>query len=317
MLTSRGKILALALFLVVATVLGGCKSAEKWPGKGVTIVWHSGAGSGGDIFLRNMAKAMETEFKQPFVVENRTGSGGANAWNYVKPAKPDGYILLGISSTILSAPAATPMGISWKDFKPIAQVMYDPTVIYVKPGKYASWADLAADAKANPGKQKWAGGSAGSAEAAAAMKACKVAGIEVTNVPFESGGDVVVAVLGGHVDVGIGEYAEIAGQVKAGELAMLVTFGSTRIPGINVPTLKEVGVDFVFEKLRGLMGPKDLPDDIVNQLATFIETKLYKDAGFKNYFESSYIYPLFRKGAELVKALEAQDAFFKEMFTKK
>ncbi len=152
------------LVLLVSVV--GCKSeAKAYPSKSIALVYHSSAGSGGDIFLRNLAKALEKQFKQPIVVENRTGGGGSTAWSYVAKAKNDGYTMLGISSTIVAGPIQTKMDVDYKTFKPVAQVFYDPMVIFVSTkSSFNSFADIVKDAKAATKPQKWGGGSPGSVE---------------------------------------------------------------------------------------------------------------------------------------------------------
>ncbi len=337
----RNTWLAILLLLAVGLlVLSGCggqqeeatESSEKageevkeaeepakldYPTKPITLVYHSKAGSGGDIFLRNLGKALEKSFGQPIVIENRVGAGGANAWTYVSRAKPDGYTLLGISSTILASPLRVEMPVSYKDFDPIAQVFYDPTVIFVRTdSQYDSLADVVEDAKSRPGQQKWGGGNAGSAESLCALRFAEIAGMEIKLVPFEGGGDVIVALVAGDLDVAIGEYAEIKGQVEAGKVKLLTGLGSERIPTLpDLPTLKEEGYDFVFEKIRGLMVPKGTPDEIIEFWNEAIR-KVYDDPAFKKYYESSNIIPLYRGPDEMTKAMDEQHQFFKEMLEK-
>ncbi len=83
-------LLVLLVLAVSLACAGALSAAENYPAKPVVLVYHSQAGSGGDIFLRNMGKAIEKIIGQPIIVENRTGGGGSNAWMYSKNAKPDG-----------------------------------------------------------------------------------------------------------------------------------------------------------------------------------------------------------------------------------
>lgn len=306
-------LLATALILLATTVIGYGQEA-KYPTKPIVVVYHSEAGSGGDIFLRNLAKVVKKVFNQPMIVENRTGAGGANAWIYVANADPDGYILLGISSKIVSAPLQTVMPVDYTDFKPIAQVFFDPEVIYVRAdSKYKTFQDIIDDAKARPGQQNWGSGSPGSAETLCMMKIAQIAGIDINLIPFESGPDVMVNVLGGRIDAAIGEYGEIASPVEAGKIKIIASLNTERMPDLpDVPTLTEGGVDFVFEKIRGLMAPKDTPDEII-QIWVDIIKNVYDDPDFTKYYTANHIYPLFRPTNEMQKALDAQRAFFKEM----
>ncbi|HHW19220.1 MAG TPA: tripartite tricarboxylate transporter substrate binding protein [Firmicutes bacterium] len=308
----------LGVLIGLTLVLSGCKSeAKSYPSKSISIVYHAKAGSGGDIFLRNLGKALEKQLKQPIVIENRPGGGGATAWGYVAKAKPDGYTLLGISSTIITGPLQTPMDVNYKSFKPIAQVFYDPTVIFTSSkSEFRSFKEIIEYAKAHPKEMKWGAGSPGSAESLTLKYIMNQVGAEIQVVPFEGGGDVAVEVMAGRLAAGIGEYAEIAHLVKSGDLKILVGLGSERIPGLpDVPTLKEEGVDFVFEKVRGLMAPKDTPDYVVQKLVDAIK-KVYDDAEFKKYYTESNIIPLFRGPEELSKVLDQQNEFFKSMINK-
>lgn len=307
-----------AVLVLIGVLISGCDSESRsYPSKSISLVYHSSAGSGGDIFLRNMAKALEKIFKQPIVVENRTGGGGAVAWSYVAKAKPDGYTMLGISSTIITGPLQTPMDVNYQSFKPVAQVFYDPTVIFVSSkSQFNSFQDLVNWAKQHPKEQKWGAGSPGSAESLVLRHIMNTVKADIQVVPFEGGGTVAVEVMAGRLDAGIGEYAEIANLVKSGDLKILVGLGSERIPSLpNVPTLKEQGVNFVFEKVRGIMAPKDTPDYVIQKWVDAIK-KVYDDADFKKYYTESNIIPLFRGPQELAKVLDEQNQFFKSVMGK-
>jgi len=306
-------LLATALILLATTVIGYGQEA-KYPTKPIAVVYHSQAGSGGDIFLRNLGKALEKVFNQPILVENRTGGGGANAWIYAAKAEPDGYILVGISSTIISRPLMTPMPVDYTDFKPIAQVFFDPTVIYVPTeSKFKTFQDVIDDAKTRPGQQNWGSGSPGSAETLCLRKIAQMVDMDINIIPFEGGADVMVNLVGGRLDAAIGEYAEIAAAIEAGQARIIANLNTERMPDLpDVPTLIESGVDFVFEKIRGVMAPKDTPDEVIQIWVDAIKS-VYDDPDFVKYYTNNKIYPLFRPTNEMQKALDAQRAFFKGM----
>jgi len=304
-------LMVLAVSLVFAGVL---HAAENYPTKPVVLVYHSQAGSGGDIFLRNMGKAIEKVIGQPIIVENRTGGGGSNAWIYSKNSKPDGYTLLGISSSVIAGPLQTKMPVSYADFKPVAQVFFDPTVIFV-PAKspFKTFEDVTKDAKANPGKQNWGAGNPGSAETLCIEKVAQMADMKITVVPFEGGADVMVEIIAGRIDAAIGEYAEIASQVEAGNIRIIACLNSERMEEApDVPTLKESGVDFAFEKIRGIVAPKDVPDSVV-KVWTDSLAKIYDDPEFKKYYKENRLVPRFVPAEKMQKVMDDQHAFFKEM----
>jgi len=301
----------LIIFTTVAMVYG---QEVKYPTKPIVVVYHSQAGSGGDIFCRSLGKAVEKVLHQPIVVENRTGGGGANAWTYVDKAEPDGYVLLGISSTLVARPLQAAMKVDYTNFKPIAQVFFDPSVIFVPvDSKFKTFQDLIDDAKAQPGNQTWGSGSPGSAETLCIKKITQIADMDVNIVPFEGGADVMVNIVAGRLDAAIGEYAEISSQVEAGRIKIIANLNTERMSSLpDIPTLKESGVDFVFEKIRGIMAPKGTPDEIIQVWVDAIKDA-YDDPDFKKYYTENMLFPLFRPTNEMQKALDQQYKFFKEM----
>jgi putative tricarboxylic transport membrane protein len=217
---SRKLILAVALvsFFTGTTTF----AATDYPTKTVEVVYHSSIGSGGDIMLRAMDQALVSVAKEGktkhvgWVINNMPGGSGARAWTYVSRAKPDGYTLLGVSSTILTSPLMNEMDINYKSFSPIAMVFIDPMVVAV-PGNspYNSFTELIEAAKKNPGTQNWAGGVAGELGVVAGLEVQKYFECKFNLVPFEGGGDAAASLMGGHLDAAIGEFAELAEAAEA------------------------------------------------------------------------------------------------------
>lgn len=98
-----------------------------------------------------------------------------------------------------------------------------------------------------------------------ALKQLKAAaGVDAAVVTHEGGGDLMINVLNGTLDIGVGEVQEIQSQLEAGELRLLATFSGSRLDTYpDLPTVQELGYDVVVRKFRGLAGPKGLPDDVV------------------------------------------------------
>lgn len=317
--------LAIFMTLVLLVVLATGCAAEKvtpqptpapvvtevpkptYPEKEVEVVYHSSAGSGGDIFLRTMSKAVDKNLGKAWVVNNMPGASGANAWNYVAKAKADGYTLIGISSTIITAPILNKMPVNYSDFEPVAMMFTDPMVLFV-PGDspFKSLTDLIAAAKANPGKIKFAGGTPGELGFVAGRELMKAAGFEMALVPFEGGGDAAVTVLGGHLDGGIGEYAEIASNVEAGKLRIIGSFNKMPLRS-DIQTVAEAGYPEVkIEKLRGVLAPKGTPKEVIDIIAGAMK-KALDDPDFKKYYETSNLIPSFKTGDEFSKIMKDQE----------
>jgi putative tricarboxylic transport membrane protein len=132
-----------------------------------------------------------------------------------------------------------------------------------------SIADLLSKYKANPGSVTWAGGSPGATDhvfMANLIRGAKLDPKIMNFVPHENTGDIVIAVLGGQVSVGAGGYQDFAQQVEAGDLKVLAVGAPERQPGVDAPTLRELGIDLVFANWRGVSAHKSLTEDQLKAL---------------------------------------------------
>ncbi|HXF82572.1 MAG TPA: tripartite tricarboxylate transporter substrate binding protein [bacterium] len=283
-------VLALAAVLVLAV---GALGQGSYPTKPIILVTHSSPGAGGDIFLRNLAKHLEGIVPVPIVVENRSGGSSARAVTYVATSPKDGYILYGSTPTMLQTPILTKTPHSFLDLQPVANVFFDPMILYVKADSpWKTLTDIIAAAKQRPGTVRFGAATPGSVEHMIAHQLQKVAKVQVQPVTFEGGGDLLLAVLGGHVDLGVGEYAEVAAQVQAGQVRVVNSFTAQRLPGTTIPTAKEQGVDIVVEKFRGLLGPKGMDPAAVAYWENAIKQVLAKPA-YRAYYTSVYLLPAY------------------------
>lgn len=287
-LYTRVAVLALAVVLVMAV---GAIGQGSYPTKPITFVTHSSVGAGGDIFLRNLAKHLEGIVSVPIVVENRRGGASATAVSYVATSPKDGYVLYGSTPTLLQTPILTQTRHSFLDLQPVANVFFDPMILYVRTASpWKTLPDIINAAKQRPGQIKFGAATPGSVEHMIAHQIQKVAKISVQPVTFEGGGDLLLAVLGGHVDLGVGEFAEVASQVEAGQVRVINSFTATRIPGSSILTAKEQGVDIVVEKFRGLLGPKGMDPAAVAYWENVIRRVLALPA-YRQYYEAVYLVP--------------------------
>lgn len=283
---------ALAL-LVVFGLSVAAAGQVRYPTKPVVLVTHSSPGAGGDIFLRNLAKYLEGIVPVPLVVENRSGGASARAVAYVATSPKDGYVLYGATPTMLQTPLLTKTQYSYLDLQPVANVFFDPMILYVRAeSPWKNLKDVVEEAKRRPGQVRFGAATPGSVEHMIAHHVMSVAKVQVQPVTFEGGGDLLVAVLGGHVDLGVGEYAEIASQVQAGKVRVLNSFTGDRIPGTTIPTAKELGYPIVVEKFRGLLGPKGMDREAITFWEKAIQEVLRKPA-YQAYYRSVYLVPAY------------------------
>ena len=176
--------------------------AQDYPNQPVKLVVPFPAGGGTDALARWFAKGLEAKFGQPFVVENRAGSGTTLGAGFVARAAPDGYtIMLGTSSTYAIAPNVyKKVPFDLKDFAPIALVAEVPFVLVVNPSlPVKSVVELVALVKSKPGAMTYASAGIGTQHHVNAELLKTLTGIEMTHVPYRGGGPALQDVIAGHV----------------------------------------------------------------------------------------------------------------------
>ena len=196
----------IALVVLVSLFSQLSFSQETFPSRAVAMIVPFPPGGVADIVGRPLAAMMEKSLKQPVVIVNRTGAGGALGMREVARAAPDGYtILMGLSSISIFPVSERVNGkqpaYELKDFAPIALVTADPTVLVVRADSpYKSVKDFVAAAKANPGKINYSSsGVYGTLHVAMEIFA-NAAGIKLFHVPYGGGGPAITALLGGQVE---------------------------------------------------------------------------------------------------------------------
>ncbi|MBR6114333.1 MAG: tripartite tricarboxylate transporter substrate binding protein [Oscillospiraceae bacterium] len=290
-----------------------------YPTKPVEVVYHSSVGSGGDIMIRafdqsltNLAKAGVINHKG-WTVNNMPGGSGAIAWTYTADAEPDGYTLLGVSSTILTSPLMNQMDVNYESFEPIAILLIDPMVIAV-PGSspYNTFEELVEAAKAAPGTQSWAGGVAGELGFVAGMQVEKSFGIDINLVPFEGGGDAAASLMGGHLDAAIGEFAELSEAAAAGSIKILAAFNPLTVEGYtDTPTMADLGHDDIkVTKIRGILGPKGIPEDVLEVIRGQLKAMLDEES-FKEYVAANGLIVEWHEGEDAMNLMAAQTEMLK------
>lgn len=271
-----------------------------WPTERVTLITHSSPGGGGDILARELGRTLELLHGVTVVVENRVGGSGAVATVYVANRVPkDGSTLQIITPTHLITPIRSPGVPTYSEMTPVANLLLDPTVIYVRrESQFRDLTEMVAYAKQNPGALKWGIGSAGSLDHLVVEEFKEKAQISVTSVPHEGGGDAMVSVLGGHIDAGIGEPAKILPQTRAGNLRILAVFEQERLEEFpDVPAIGEFGYQMVSRKFRGLWGPPGMSAATVTAIADALDAAFYNEP-FRTYWQDGGMRRAFIRGSE-------------------
>ncbi|MGE5523061.1 MAG: Bug family tripartite tricarboxylate transporter substrate binding protein [Rhodospirillaceae bacterium] len=276
----------LAFALACAPALG-----QKFPSKPIEIVVGGSAGGGWDTTARAIMKALQDEkiVGVPINVLNKSGGSGSISWAYLNQHKGDGHYVA-MSSTIVHANEL--LGRSTQtlaDFTPIAMLTTEWHAVAVKKeSPIKTGRDLMDRLKQDPGSLSVGIAlGVGNDDYMSFMKAAKAAGVDVKGlkrlVIFPSGQELMVALLGGHVDVISTGLSEIAEQYKSGKARILAISADKRQTGdlAAVPTWNEQGIDGKFGHWRGLFGPKDMPAAELkaweDMLGRMVKTRTWKE----------------------------------------
>lgn len=304
---------AIAGALLAAGVLAAGSAHAAYPERTVTIVTPFAPGGIADVVARLTAERLQSALKQNFVVENVSGAGGTAGPDRVAKAAPDGYTLMSTPIFQLTT-AKYVQNVSFDEthFKPIAAVASAPFAITVNasfPGN--TLADFIAHVKANPGKFSFGSAGAGSTTHVAAVMVLKAAGLDMVHVPYRGVAPAFTDLLAGHVMMVAGSPVELKAYMESGKLkalAVLDTKPSPFLPGVPLvtDTLKDCPPAVTY---NGLLGPKNLPQDVVNTLSREL-VNAGKADDFRQRFANVGLQPLLSSSDEFAKIFERDAAIW-------
>ncbi len=220
-----------------------------------------------------------------FQFENVGGAGGmVGLPRFVNQRKGQGNSLMVGGSVMVGAGITNKSPVTMKNVTPIARLTEEAGVVAIPTnGKIQSWKDFEAAIKANPKAVSVAGGSAGGTDHQLLGLIVKALGKnprEAAYVAFAGGGPANAAIIGGQVAAGISGYSEFEEQIKAGRMKAIAVSGNKRIPGVNVPTLLELGVNVTAANWRGVFGAPGISDAQREKLIDLV-TKMTASAEWK------------------------------------
>jgi tripartite-type tricarboxylate transporter receptor subunit TctC len=301
--------------LAGAFIDGARAEPAAYPHRVVTLVTHSSPGGGSDVFLREMSKHLGKYINATFVVENVQGGSGARAISRLAAAKPDGSVFYATTPTYIYTSLLSKPSNTYRDLEPLVNVFTDAEVVYTRiDGPFQSLKDVIAHAKDKRGR--WGVANPASLERQAAERLKQASGVNAAVVSHEGGGDMMINVLNGTLEIGIGEIQEIRSQLEGKKVRILATFNAERLPDFpDVPTVKESGFDVVLKKFRGLAGPKGLPADIVAAWEKAVP-QLLNDPEYKKVYGAESLVPDFIPHDAYVKFVnefaDTSESFLKE-----
>ena len=305
-------ILSLIMMLFVWG-MGSGTAKDAWPEKQVDLINPFGAGGAADVQARKLAEIISKDLGQPLVVRNVTGAGGAIAYNEVHRAKPDGYTLIWYSGAINTLAARKQISFDYQAFEDIAGIGFETIAIAVN--KTAPWKDFKefiAYIKQNPGKVTVGNSGMGSVTHMVPVAMASKIGAQVVHVPFGTG-LAVAALMGSKIDASSQHPAEILSQVKAGEVRVLAVSSEKRINlWPNVPTMKESGVDLVFDQWRGFAAPKGTPKMVIDKMSPIVK-KAVEGKEWIDFAASVGTTPQYLNPTAFAKFVAEQDKITKEI----
>lgn len=301
-----------------AAVLGVGLAASAGAATGrIDITVPSGPGGGWDQTGRAVQQSLRAaRISSNVQVLNVPGAGGTIGLAQFKTTRkgnPNAMLVGGF--TLISSVITNKSAVSLSDVTPIARLTAEYEIIVVPSASpLRTLGDLVARLKANPGAVSWAGGSAGSTDhvlAALVADAVGVGGAKVNYVPHAGGGEAMTSILGGHVSVGVGGWNEYEAQIKDGKLRALGIAAPQRVPGINVPTFREQGVNVELANWRGLFAPPGLNQKQISALGEAV-AKMARSPEWKKYRQERGWLDYYQPKAEFDQFIVQQQATMKK-----
>ena len=312
--------IAAATFAIALTV-SACSGSSSpaggggFPDKDLTLIAASDPGGGLDLAARAVQEAMQKEqlLNVGMTVEGIGGGGGNPARAALLKRPDDGYTVVAESNRVFLNPLTGTTDMQPSDFVPVAKLMTEYLVWVVKgDSKWASASQVLDALKTDPRAATFGVATVPSDDQFNVLGPVQKAGIDATKVnvvTFSGGGDLLTNLLGGRVDVvstGVGELSSFAGT---DQIRIIAVSSAERQPDVlaNVPTWKEMGVDFTLDHWRGIFGRAGMPQDAIDWWATTIEktsqTNTWKDILAKHGWT-----PDFQGPDEFAKTVQTQQA---------
>lgn len=290
--------------------------AQAWrPTRDVEFVIPFGVGGGADLMARVIQKIITDERMVPVAINpvNRPGGGGAVGIAYVAASRrTDPHTLVLINGTTQITPIMVPNVRTLSEVRPIANVMLDDFLLFVRADSpHQTAAAFAAAARSAPPRSvNFSTG--GTTDQMAITVFGSAIGAELNMVNFNSGGEALTALLGGHVQASIGNPLEFTGHLSSGAVRAIGVFRDTRFSDMpNVPTMKEQGINAEnFQMWRGVAVPRQV-SDAAAEYWTGIMQRVVATEAWKKYLRDNVASEATMVGADFINFLSAQERLYR------
>ena len=300
------------LALVVGLPPSQAAAQAKYPSRPIQLICPWAAGGGTDRIARMVAVLLEKELGQPVTVVNRTGGSGAVGHTAGATATPDGHTItiVTVELTMMHWMGLTPL--TYREFTPVALLNIDPAGVQVAANSQWKTAKQLLDwIKANPGKAKASGTGRGGSWDIARAGMLKAAGIPIDAMPWVPSTGAATGLqelVAGGVQVVTASLVEGRPLIEAGKVRPLAHMADKRDPAFkDVPTLKELGINWTMGAWRGIAAPKGTPAAIVATLEKALD-KVVRTKEYKDFMNAGPFGILWSPAAEFGKFMAEQDA---------
>jgi putative tricarboxylic transport membrane protein len=294
--------------------LAALAATAGWPlsalaGTNLKMMIPANPGGGWDTTGRALGKALlDAKVADTVVYENKGGAAGAlGLAQFVSGSKGDPNAMMVMGAVMLGGLITGKPPVSLSAATPLARLTSEYNV-FVLPANspFSSMKEVIEQFKKDPGSVKWGGGSRGSTEHIAAAMMAREVGVDATKVnyiAFRGGGEATAAILGGNVTIGGGGYSEMAEYVAAGKMKAIAVTSGTRLKGVNIPTLKELGINVEIGNWRGVYGAPGITPvqrkALIELLVKATKTKAWAESLEKNNWTAAVL-----TGAEFEKFVD-------------
>ena len=290
-------------------------SAQDYPSRPVRIVATFTIGGAADATARLFAERLSALWKQPVIVENRVGGGGAVGAEAVFRAQPDGHTLLVATNThVINHVLLKNLPYDYtRDFTPIGLVTSTATMLAVTPAiKPSNLKDLTEMLKSAPGKYQYSACNMASPQHFA-MEMYKYAlSIQAQNIPYRGCAPAVTDALGGQINIVMANVTSLSAFVKQGSLKPIAVMSSKRSPTLpDVPTAAESGIaelrGFALDNYYGFMTPPGTPAAIQRKLEADVlaVAGTFGNPDMKTRMETSGLEPFVMSSTEMMKLIRS------------
>lgn len=258
----------------------------------IKMMLPANPGGGWDTTGRALGKALQDAAVASSVTyDNKGGAAGAiGLAQFVNGSKGDPNAMMVMGAVMLGGIITGKPPVNLSQATPLVRLTSEYNV-FVLPANspYKNMAEVVAQLKKDPGSIKWGGGSRGSTEHIAAAMIAREVGVDpakINYVAFRGGGEAISAILGGNVTVGGSGYSEFAEYIASGKMKPIGVTSGQRLKGLNVPTLREQGINVEIGNWRGMYGAPGISkaqrDELVAMIEKATKSKAWAEALEKN-----------------------------------